>query len=93
MFEEILELVKDKKYTPLRKRLIELEPADIALFFEELEEKELPLIFRILPKELAAEVFAELDSDMQQLLIEAFSDKELKDVLDELFLDDTVLLI
>ena len=90
MFEEILELVKEKKYTRLRRELSELAPQDIALFFEELEEKELPVIFRILPKELAAEVFAELDSDMQQLLIEAFSDKELKDVLDELFLDDTV---
>ncbi len=58
--------------------------------FEEVPERDLLVVFRILPKELAAEVFVEMDSDMQQLLIEAFSDKELKEVVDELFMDDTV---
>jgi len=90
MYQEIFELIKEKKYTRLRKILSELNPADIVTIFEELDKKELPLIFRILPKELASETFAKMDSDMQQLLISAFSDKELKDVLDELFMDDTV---
>ena len=90
MFEEILELIAEKKYTRLRKLLVELNPADIAEIFEEAQLKDIPVIFRILQKELAAEVFAYLDSDMQQLLIEAFSDRELREVMDELFMDDTV---
>ena len=90
MYENIFELITEKKYTRLRNILTEMNPADIVSVFEELPEKELPVIFRILPKELAADTFAKMDSDMQQLLITAFSDKELRDVLDELFLDDTV---
>ena len=90
MHDEILELISEKKYTRLRSELSEMEPVDIALIFEQLNEKELPIIFRILPKKLAAETFAELDSDMQQLLINAFSDSELKGVWDELFMDDAV---
>ena len=90
MYEEILELIAEKKYTRLRKILSETEPADIALIFEEIAEKDLPIVFRILPKVLAAEVFAELDSDMQEHLINGFSDSELKGVWDELFMDDAV---
>ena len=58
-----------------------MNPADIAQICEDIPERELPVIFRILPKELAAEVFVEMDPDMQQLLIEAFSDTELKEVM------------
>lgn len=90
MQEEIFELIKEKKYARLRKLLAEMNPADIAQILEDVPERELPVIFRILPKELAAEVFVEMESDMQQLLIEAFSDTELRDVMDELFMDDTV---
>ena len=90
MPEEILELVEGKKYARLRELLSDMNPADIAQILEEVPEKELPVIFRILPKELAAEVFVEMDSEMQQLLIEAFSDTELREVMDELFMDDTV---
>lgn len=90
MFDEILELIAEKKYTRLRTLLIELNPADIAEIFDESDKKDIPIIFRILPKELAAEVFAYLESDKQQLLIEALSDSELRDVMDELFMDDTV---
>ena len=68
----------------------ELNPADIALILEEAEKHDLPWVFRILPKELAAEVFVEMESDMQQHLIESFSDSELKGVMDELFMDDAV---
>ncbi len=90
MEEKILELIEGKKFGLLKELLSEMEPADIAQIFEEVEERELPVLFRILPKELAAEVFVEMDSDMQQLLIEAFSDTELRNVMDELFMDDTV---
>ena len=90
MSNEILEMIEEKKYTRLRKQLTEMNPADIAGIFEELSPKDLPIIFRILPKELAAETFVEMDSDMQQQLLEGFSDKEIRDVMDELFMDDTV---
>ena len=90
MEEKILELIAQRKFGVLKTMLSEMQPPDIAAIFEEAPEKDIPIMFRILPKELAAEVFVEMDSDMQQLLIEAFSDKELHDVIDELFLDDTV---
>ena len=77
----------------LRETLSDLNPTDIAEFLEEADKKDLPVVFRILPKELAAEVFVQMDSDMQQHLIESFSDSELKDVIDELFMDDMVNII
>ena len=90
MQELILELIEEKKFSKLRSILDDMNPADIALVLEEANEKDLLLVFRILPKELAAEVFSYMESDMQQFLIEKFSDTELKTVLDELFMDDTV---
>ena len=90
MENEILAYIENRDLPRLRSTLSQMNPADIAVIFEEIPEKELAVIFRILPKELAAEVFVEIDSDMQQLLIEAFSDKELREVMDELFMDDTV---
>lgn len=86
----VLEIITGKEYARLRSLLSEMNPADIASILEEAPEKELPVVFRILPKELAAEVFAYMESDMQQHLIEGFSDAELRAVLDELFMDDTV---
>lgn len=90
MEEKILELIEGKKYGLLKETLSEMNPADLAAIFEEIPPGEQPVIFRILPKELAAEVFVEMDSDMQQMLIESFSDAELRAVMDELFMDDTV---
>lgn len=89
-FDMIIELIRSKKYAKLREILGEMNPADVAAIFEELDKKEWLITFRVLPKELATETFAYLDSDMQKTLIEAFSDKELKEVVEELFLDDTV---
>ena len=88
--EKILELIKSKKYSLLKTTLSEMNPADIAQILNIIEPNELTIIFRILPKELASEVFVEMDSDMQQILIEGFSDAELRAVMDELFMDDTV---
>lgn len=90
MEEIILELIEEKKYGRLRETLSEMNPADIALIFEEIPDRDKSVVFRVLPKELAAEVFVEMDSDMQLLLIKAFSDAELRAVMDELFMDDTV---
>ena len=90
MIKTIDELIEGKRYAELRDRLSPLEAADIAAICEDLSEERIPLVFRLLPKELAAEVFVELDSDQQELLIRGFSNAELKEVLDELYLDDTV---
>ena len=90
LLEKIEDLVERKRYAELRGLLLPLEAADIADIFEDLQEHEIPLVFRLLPKEQAAEVFVELDSDEQELLIQGFSNTELKEVLDELYLDDTV---
>ena len=91
--EKIFELIENKRFVQLKEILSEMQPADIAEIFEEAKDKEIPVLFRILPKELAAEVFVEFDSDKQKLLVNAFSDNELREVLDELFMDDTVDLI
>ncbi len=90
MEKEILELIEKRDFSRLRRFLSDINPADIAYYFNEISTKDLPWVFRILPKETASEVFVLMESDMQQLLIEAFSDKELKEVMDELFLDDAV---
>jgi len=91
--EEVFSLIENKRFIELKRILSEMQPADIAEIFEEANVKDVSVIFRILPKELAAEVFVEFDSDKQKLLVDAFSDKELREVLDELFMDDTVDLI
>ena len=90
LLERIEDLLKRKQYTTLRDLLADLEPADIASLFEDLDEDSIPLLFRLLPKEPAAEVFVELDPDAQEMLIRGFSNTELKEVLDELYLDDAV---
>lgn len=89
--EKLLELYKSRRFADLRILLLDMEAADIAAFVEEqLEEKEQIFFFRLLPKELASDVFVEFDSDTQEALIKAFTDKELKAVIDDMFLDDTV---
>ncbi|MBQ2934152.1 MAG: magnesium transporter [Clostridia bacterium] len=86
--EEIFDLIEKKRFVQLKQILSEMQPADIAEVFEEAKDKDIPVLFRILPKELAAEVFVEFDSDKQEILVNAFSDNELREVLDELFMDD-----
>lgn len=88
--DQINELLKERKFSALGKILKEMNSADIAAILEEVPEEDLPLVFRILPKELAAEAFAELDGDVQELLVNSFSDKELRAVMDEMFVDDAV---
>ena len=86
----ILKMVEDKKYSTLRDILLTMNPADIAGIFNSLDDKRIPLMFRLLPKELAAETFVEMETEDQELLIRGFSDNELKEVLDELYVDDAV---
>ena len=84
----LLAMLEDKKYATLRDILITMNPTDIAGLFDGLEEKQIPLMYRLLPKELAAETFVEMETEAQELLIRGFSDNELKEVLEELYVDD-----
>ncbi|RGF42347.1 magnesium transporter [Ruminococcus sp. AF42-10] len=91
--ETIKVLLDDKKFSTLRDILITMKPFDIAAVFENLQDEKMPILFRILPKELAAETFVEMDDETQEFLIHGFSDSELKEVVDEFFVDDAVDLI
>ena len=91
--ETIKVLLDDKKFSTLRDILITMKPFDIAAVFDNLQDEKTPILFRILPKELAAETFVEMDDETQEFLIHGFSDSELKEVVDELFVDDAVDLI
>ena len=93
MVEMITRLLENHKYTALRDILTIMNEADTAALLEDLSETEIPVLFRLLPKDLASDVFALMDSDSQELLIKGFSDSELKEVLDELYVDDTADLI
>ncbi len=84
--ETVEKLLAEKKYHTLRDVLITMRPADIAILFKDIQ----PVLFRLLPKELAAETFVEMDSDVQEQLIHGFSDAELKEIVDELYADDAV---
>ncbi len=86
----ITSLIESKKYGTLRDILVTMNAADIAALFEDLEPEMLPRLFRLLPKELAADTFVEMESDSQEILIKGFSDSELKEVIDELYIDDAV---
>ena len=89
--ELLLTLVKTKQFRALRTQLDEMNEVDIAEFLDELEPDQQVLVFRLLPKDVAADVFTYLeDSEDQEKIINALSDKELREVLDELYLDDTV---
>ena len=89
----ILSMLEGKKYTTLRDILSTMNPNDVAGLFDGLEEKQIPLMYRLLPKELAAETFVEMEPEAQELLIRGFSDNELKEVLDELYVDDAADLV
>ena len=89
----LIKMLEDKKYNTLRDILVIMNPADIAAIFSSLEDKKIPVLFRLLPKELAAETFVEMEPDDQELLIQGFSDNELKEVLDELYVDDAADLV
>ena len=89
--ELLMELVRQKKFRQLKEALGQMNEVDIAEFLDELDVEQEILVFRLLPKDLAAEVFTYLENtEDQEKLIGALSDKELREVLDELFLDDTV---
>ena len=89
----LVSMLEDKKYATLRDILVTMNPSDVAGLFSDLEENQIPLLFRLLPKELAAETFVEMEPDAQALLIRGFSDNELKEVVSELYVDDAADLV
>ena len=89
----LLKMLEEKKYAALRDILLVMNPSDIAALFDGLEEGRIPLLFRLLPKEMAAETFVEMEPEAQELLIRSFSDNELKEIVDELFVDDAADLV
>ena len=86
-------MLEEKKYATLRDILITMNSADIAALFSSTEETKISLLFRLLPKELAAETFVEMEPEEQELLIKSFSDNELKEIVDELYVDDAATLV
>ena len=89
----IVALSEAKKYATLRDILTTMNASDIASLFEDIPETYIPILFRLLPKELAADTFVEMEPETQELLIKGFSDRELKEVIDELYVDDAVDLV
>ncbi len=85
---EIRDLLETKQYTKLRQLLSELNDADIAADLEELDEQDLLKVFRILPKDLAADVFSYFDVDNQQLIITSLSERDAANIIDNLMADD-----
>ena len=88
--EELLNLASDKKYRELKTILVEMNEVDIASFIEELDSEKTVVVFRMLPKELATEVFACLSVERQQHIITSITDNELRTIIDDLFVDDAV---
>ncbi len=88
--ERLSLLMEEKQYALVKEELADIPAPDLAELFYELDERYHPLLFRLLSKELAAEVFVEMDTELQEGLIERFSDRELAEILDELYIDDTV---
>ncbi len=88
-FESLSEMLSKRRYSDFVAALEELNPVDAADFFSELDVKQVPMVFKRLSKDSAAEIFAELDGDIQKRLIEAMTDRELSGIVEEMAMDDT----
>ncbi len=86
---EIIDNIENKKFANLKPILSEMKPVDIAELINDVDDEKIAVIFRILPKSLASDVFVELDNDVQQIVIKAFTDSELSNIINDMFLDDT----
>ncbi len=93
LYDVVMNLYRQRKFAELKTVMSQLNPADVANIIENADGRDVIALFRLLPKELATEAFAYIDSEQQEQLILAFTDRELREVIDELFLDDTVDLI
>lgn len=87
---EVIDKFENKEFSSIKPILSKLEPVDIAEIFNECDKDKVSILFRLLPKDLASDVFVEMDSDNQEMLIKSFTDKELEIIINDLFVDDTV---
>ncbi len=90
MRDKISVLIEQSKYAQLKEEIISMNVVDIALLFEEVDSHKILVVFRILPKEIASGVFTHMSNELQQYIIESITDKEIGNIIEELFLDDTV---
>src|SRR5690554_5482950 len=90
MFYKILELIKAKVWKDVRDEITHLSPVNIAELFDHLKENDMIILFRIMPKDLAAEVFSYLSGVEQKIIVKAITDKELEYIINELFFDDMI---
>ena len=96
LYDTIIDLLEHRNFKEIKEIFENMNEADIADLFgnfhagDDVDKKDLPILFRLLPKDAAADVFAYMDTDMQVMLIDSFTDKELAEVIDDLFIDDTV---
>ncbi len=88
--EQVEELLEKRQFKELKELLETMHPVDIVEILEDIEQRQMILIFRLLAKEEAAEVFTDMNSDMREYLINALTDSELEEVMDEMYLDDSV---
>ena len=90
MNEQLIELIEQNKFAQVKNAIVQMNVVDIAAFLEELERPKLLMVFRLLPKEIAADVFSYFSFEMQAYIVESITDKETENILDMLFLDDLV---
>ena len=88
--DQIIKFLEERNFKELKEELENLHPVDLVDAMEELDKKQRMLVFRLLSKEDAAEVFTDMNSDMREELLEALTDSELKEIMDEMYVDDTV---
>lgn len=90
---EIIDTIESKEFSKLKPILAEMEPIDIAEIINDIDDDKAIILFRLLPKDLASDVFVNMDTDIQKMLIKSFTDAELSNIISDLFVDDTVDLI
>lgn len=88
--EHVLEMLEERRFKELKDELENMHPVDVAEMLEEFEDRQMILVFRLLDKDEAAETFTEMNSDMREVLLNALTDSEIKEVMDEMYLDDAV---
>lgn len=88
--ELFIRLLSERRFKELKENLMTMNAVDIASLLSQLDDKEIAIVFRLVPKDKAAEVFSNMNSYMQSALVEIFSEKELRELLDNLYMDDTV---
>ena len=88
--ELFIRLLSERRFKELKEDLMTMNAVDIASLLSQLDDKEIAIVFRLVPKDKAAEVFSNMNGSMQSTLVEIFSEKELRELLDNLYMDDTV---